>query len=72
MKPLAWSLVVTGLAGALFLALGHGASNFGLRTLGLAGGASVAIAGVALGLCRCDSRLQWDDTSEATVSCPPQ
>ena len=68
MKPLAWSLVVTGVAAALFLALGDRASDTGLRTMGLAGGAAVALAGVALGLCRRDSRVHWDDTSEITIA----
>lgn len=68
MKPLAWSVVVTGLAGALFLGLGSRASDTGLRALGVVGGAAIALAGVALGLCRRDSRVQWDDTIEAAVA----
>lgn len=67
MKPLAWSLLATGLASALFVTFGPRASDTGLRTLGLTGGATVALAGVAIGLCRRDSRVQWDDTTEATL-----
>lgn len=68
MKPLVWSIVVTALAGALFMALGHQTSDTGLRTLGMAGGAAVALSGVALGLCRRDSRVHWDDTTETAIA----
>lgn len=51
MRPLAWSLVATGVAAAL-LAASEGASNTGLRSLGAAGGAALAIAGAAFGVSR--------------------
>ena len=68
MKPLAWSVMVTGLAGTLLLTLGSGTSDTGLRAIGMAGGGAVALAGLALRLCRRDSRVQWDDTTEAAVA----
>ncbi len=67
MRPLAWSSLVTGVAAGLFLVMGHGSSDSNLRRLGAAGGAALALGGAALGVCRRDSRVHWD---EASITAP--
>jgi hypothetical protein len=62
-RPLAWSSLVTGVAAGLFLVMGHGASDSNLRRLGAAGGAALALAGAAMGVCRRDSRVHGDEAS---------
>ena len=58
-----WGSLVTGIAAGLFLVMGYGTSDSDLRRLGAAGGAALALAGAALGVCRRDSRVHWDDAS---------
>jgi hypothetical protein len=68
MKAVGYSIVVTVMAALVFAALGRGDSDSTLRLLGAGGGAAIALVAVALGVCRRNPYVRWDDDPEVSLA----
>ena len=68
MKAVGYSIAGTLVAAVLFTAIGRDDSDSKLRMLGAGGGAAIALVAVALGVCRRNPHVRWDDDPEVSLA----